>query len=124
MRSAWIALGWVGVIAVSVLSLIPEPPELIGIEEGDKIEHLLVYGSLMFWFAQVYVQRRSRWSVAIRLIAMGVCLEFVQGWTGWRLFSYADMLANTAGVAVGWLIATPRTPNLLSLARAYTLRGH
>ena len=123
MRSAWIALGWAGVIAVIVLSLIPAPPELIEIEEGDKIEHLLAYGSLMFWFAQVYLPVRARWLVAVPLVAMGVGVEFVQGWTGWRLFSYADMLANTAGVAVGWLVATPRTPNLLSLARARTIRS-
>ena len=33
---------------------------------------------------------------------MGVALEFVQGWGGYRLFDIADMVANTLGVLLGW----------------------
>jgi len=39
---------------------------------------------------------------------MGVVIEFVQGATGWRTFDAMDMLANGAGVLIGWvLVATP-----------------
>ena len=33
---------------------------------------------------------------------MGVALEFIQGWTGYRTYDPFDMLANTIGVALGW----------------------
>jgi VanZ family protein len=117
-------MGWAGVVVVIVTSLIPAPPRLIPIEQGDKLEHILAYAGLMFWFAQVYVELRTRWWVAGMLIALGIGLEYLQGWTGWRDFSYADMAADAAGVVFGWSVATPRTPNVLSLARARTLRRH
>ena len=50
---------------------------------------------------------------AIGFIALGIALEFVQRWTGYRSFEVADMAADAAGVAVGWLIAPPRIPNYL-----------
>jgi len=110
------AVGWAGVVGVIILSLIPRPPEVIAIEQGDKAEHVLAYGTVMFWFAQIYVRQRGRVVAAALLVALGVGLEYVQGWTGWREFSYADMAADAVGVAVGWLLAPPRTRNLLTLA--------
>jgi len=112
LRHAWLGVGWCGVVGVIVLSLIPNPPDLVPVEQGDKIEHIAAYGMLMFWFAQVYAARGTRGLIAGLLVALGVALEYVQGWTGWREFSYADMAADATGVALGWLIAT-RTPNLL-----------
>ena len=119
LRAAWIAVGWVGVAAVTVLSLIPAPPELIPLDHGDKVGHLIAYGCLMFWFAQVYLRSRTRWLITVGLVALGIALEHVQGWTGWREFSYADMAADAIGVILGWAAAPERTPNLLSLASGW-----
>lgn len=116
LTRAWIAVGWAGVVGVIVLSLIPSPPELIPVEHGDKAEHVLAYGTLMFWFAQIYVRQPSRMVAAVLLVALGIGLEYVQGWTGWREFSHADMAADAVGVALGWLLAPPRTRNMLTLA--------
>ncbi|MFO1321622.1 MAG: hypothetical protein U1F52_18585 [Burkholderiales bacterium] len=110
LRTAWMAIGWSGVLIVAVMSLVPRPPEL-GIEHGDKVQHLLAYGSLMLWFAQVRVERGARRVTALALVAMGIGLEFAQGMTGYRTYSYADMAANTTGVILGWLAAPPRLPN-------------
>jgi hypothetical protein len=38
---------------------------------------------------------------------MGVFLEFVQGWSGYRHFSYADMGSNALGVGIGLLLGEP-----------------
>jgi VanZ family protein len=122
LRHAWLIVGWCGVIGVIVLSLIPNPPDLVPVEQGDKVEHIVAYGMLMFWFAQVYAALRTRAVIAGLLIALGIALEYVQGWTGWREFSYADMTADAAGVALGWLIAAPRTPNLLGFAGSLLAR--
>jgi VanZ family protein len=122
LRRVWLIVGWSGVAGIIVLSLIPNPPELIPVEQGDKAEHLLAYGMLMFWFAQVYVRQPGRMIAAALLVALGIALEYVQGWTGWREFSYADMAADAVGVGLGWLLATPRTRNLLTLANSLPSR--
>ena len=83
-------------------------PHLVdsGVEQGDKLGHLLAYGILMFWFCVLYRPLRARAFYAVGFIAMGIALEFVQGWLGYRSFEAADMAANAAGVAVGWGIAS------------------
>ncbi len=100
------------------LSFAPQPPAM-DVELGDKIGHLLAYGTLMFWWAQHFVTTRKRFAVATALIALGIAIEFVQGWSGWRAFEYADMVADAAGVLLGGVIAS-LTPNVL-LALAYRI---
>jgi len=89
------------VAAVTGLSLMPDPPEPVEFGHVDKLEHLLAYGVMMGWFAQlVERERQGRWAVG--LVALGVGLEFVQGWSGYRIFDVLDMLANASGVLLGW----------------------
>ena len=110
--AVWLAIGWLLVAAVIVLSLVR-----LGVEmphrQSDKFGHVLAYATLMFWFGQIYSRARTRLFIAIALAIMGVALEIAQGYTGYRSFEYADMAANTTGVVIGWLIAPPRTGNLL-----------
>lgn len=112
LRAAWTAVAWLLVAAIVHLSVTPHPPE-IPLDEGDKYGHLLAYGTVMLWFAQLYVGRR-RWLAAIGLIALGVALEYVQRWTGYRSFDVWDMAADAAGVVIGLAAAPPRLPNVLS----------
>jgi VanZ family protein len=121
LERAWLAVGWLGVVAVVWLSLMPEPPRL-DMVQGDKLQHLAAYGSLMLWFAQVAVARHPRMRAAILLVALGVALEFAQRATGYRTFSYADMAANALGVACGWLLAPPRLPNMLRIVERIAAR--
>ena len=107
MRPVWLALGWGLVAAIVWLSLTPSPPK-VDFEQSDKVGHFLAYGSLMFWFSQLYVARRTRLAYAAAFAAMGVALEFIQGWTGYRDFEVYDMLANGTGVALGWAAALMR----------------
>ncbi|MBI3370982.1 MAG: VanZ family protein [Betaproteobacteria bacterium] len=104
LRKLWLAIGYALVAAIVYLSLTPRPPTL-DIEQGDKLGHLLAYGTLMFWFCQLYAARRSRIAHALAFTAMGVALEYAQRATGYRHFEYLDMLANAAGVALGWAAA-------------------
>jgi glycopeptide antibiotics resistance protein len=66
---------------------------------------LLAYGTLMFWFSQLYVERRARIAYAAGFAAMGVALEFVQGQLGYRTYEVFDMYANGLGVLLGWAAA-------------------
>jgi VanZ family protein len=121
LRRAWIAIGWVGVIAVVVLALIPSPPDLLPADQADKAEHMLAFGSLMFWFAQVYLSLRARLATAGLLMALGVAIEFAQGQTAYRSFEYADMGADCAGIVVGWVLAPPRLANLYAWSERFLL---
>jgi len=104
-RWSWLGLGWIWVIAVFYLSLMPHPPQPMQFWGADKLGHALAYGLLMLWFCQIYRQRQSRLVLAMALVAMGIAIEYLQRETGYRLFEYADILANATGVVVGWVWA-------------------
>jgi VanZ family protein len=104
MRGVYVAVGWLLVAAIIWLSLTPSPPKL-DFEEGDKVGHLLAYGSTMFWFAQLYASRPARIAHAALFVLMGVTLEFIQGALGYRTYEVFDMFANAAGVLLGWAAA-------------------
>ena len=91
------------VATVVWLSLTPAPPR-IDFEQSDKLGHFLAYGTLMFWFSQLY-RKRTRVLYAIAFIAMGIGLEFIQGQLGYRTYEVFDMYANLLGVLLGWAIA-------------------
>jgi len=104
LRALWLALGWGLVAAILWLSLTPSPPK-VDFAQSDKVGHFLAYGGVMFWFAQLYAARGTRLAYAAGFVAMGVALEFIQGWTGYRSFEVYDMLADGIGVALGWVAA-------------------
>jgi VanZ family protein len=104
MRAALLAGGWAYATAIVFLSLTPRPPQ-IDVKYGDKLEHLLAYGLLMFWFCVLYRTRYTRLAYGIGWIALGVALEFAQGATGYRSYEVADMAANSLGVLFGWGIS-------------------
>lgn len=103
-RSWWLAGGWAIVAAITWLSLTPSPPR-IDVAQGDKLGHFLGYGTLMFWFCQLYPGRGMRIAHATGFAAMGVALEFAQGALGHRTFEPYDMAANALGVMLGWALA-------------------
>lgn len=102
LRKPWLMLGWLWVAMLAYLSLTPYPPEPVRFPNADKLEHALAYCLLMLWFSQVYVRRMQRVFAAALLVALGIAMEFLQGMTDYRMFEYADMLANTTGVLLGW----------------------
>jgi VanZ family protein len=105
-------MGWALVLAIVYLSLTPHPIE-IQVEEGDKMGHLLAYGTLMLWFAQLYDTTKARCLLAVGCVALGVGLEFAQIFTDARSFELADMAADAAGAGIGWVLAPPRLFNFL-----------
>jgi VanZ family protein len=90
------------VAAIVWLSLTPSPPPL-DFKAGDKLGHLAAYGVLMFWFCLLYARAGTRLLYGAAFIAMGVGLEVAQGMLGFRTYDVLDMLANSAGVVLGWL---------------------
>ena len=111
LRALWLAIGWGLVATIIWLSVTPKPPDL-GVEHGDKLGHFMAYGSVMFWFCQLYPRYATRIAYGAGFIAMGVALEFVQRRLGYRSFEVADMVADAIGVLLGYTAASV-VPRLL-----------
>ena len=90
---------------------------------GRQVLDVFAYFVLMSWFANLYPGLSVRARFAAGFIALGVVLEFVQLWTGYRSFEVADMTAGALGVAAGWIAAPPRLPNYLSFAERFWRSG-
>ena len=117
IRRFWL-LGGIGILLLLwLLSLIPQPPNF-GLKNEDKLFHMIAYGGTMWWWGQYWPSWRQRLQLAVVFALMGVALEFVQGWTGWRTFDTHDMIANAIGVTLGWALV--QTPAGTLLARLIT----
>ena len=83
------------------LSLTPKPPQPPGFLDWDKGLHLTAYACLMYWYGMSF-DRHWRWPVF--LVGLGIGLEFLQGYGGFRSFDIFDMVANAMGVGVGLMV--------------------
>ena len=88
--------------AVLVLSLWPttEPPSF---HTGwDKTDHLAAFAVLGLLGLPSWPLRR--WRVLLGLLAYGVLIEVLQGFTVYRLGDWRDVVADALGVALAALI--------------------
>lgn len=120
-RPLWQAIGIALVTFVIYQSLTPAPIE-VEVGEGNRLGHLAAYGTLMIWYCQLYTRRSMRLACMIGFALLGIGLEVAQGFTGYRTFDPADMMANAAGTALGWLLAPPRLPNFLLISERFLPR--
>jgi VanZ family protein len=94
------SLGWTitGALAlvIAVLSLMPNPEEIVPVTLWDKLSHFLAYGALAF--------------------ALGRALA-LSGWVKGRLLAAAILLSTAYGALMegAQFFAPPRTPELLDL---------
>ena len=121
VRRLWWAVGWFGVGLVVYLSLMHNPPQL-DVMQGDKLQHAAAYAALMLWFAHLSPRPSRRIIAATLIVGLGIGMEFAQGATDYRAFSYGDMLADAVGVGIGWALAPPRLPDFLALAQRFAAR--
>jgi VanZ family protein len=116
----WQGVGWAMVATVAWLSLTPSPPPPPAFLGWDKAQHFIAYGGLMAWYAMAFA-RHWRWPVF--LVALGVGLEYLQGYGGVRNFDPADMVANTLGVALGLALAASPAGRCLAAFDAWLAGG-
>ena len=105
MRTLGIALGWLIAGSIVWLSVTHRPP-VWHVSNGDKIQHLLAYATLSFWFGLLYPRLGARVLYAAGWVLLGVALEYVQRALGYRTFDINDMAADGLGVALGLAFAT------------------
>ena len=86
------------------LSFLPEPLLSLDFHLSDKLYHVLAYGTVMLWLAQLYPKSRYVW-LACGLITLGVVTEIVQLQLPGREGDGWDIVANSLGAVVGWSLA-------------------
>jgi len=103
-RTLWTLIGYCGIVLLIVLSLSPAPPPLVDFPWIDKFLHVLAYGVLMLWFAQLHPQSRYGW-LACGFVALGILLEVLQSYSGYRSGDLGDVAANSLGTGLSWALA-------------------
>ena len=93
------------VASIVVLSLAPPAP-LPEVTQGfdDKLAHSLIYSVLMAWFA-VAATSHLWVRIALWIFALGAGLECCQVIIPYRTGSIGDVIANSAGILLGAIIA-------------------
>ena len=104
----WFGVAYAALILVAVLSLMPVPETAVNV--SDKVMHFVVYFILSAGFMVLIRHQSNIVKVAIGLVFYGVALEFLQGLTGYRMFEFLDMVANSSGVIVGLMVRVTPAP--------------
>lgn len=89
-------------LAVTTVSLLPAE-KLSGATFNDKIAHFLCYALFALVAAALPLAGKRYFLLCIGLIFFGLGLEGAQSWVPGRESSLLDALANSAGVAAGFV---------------------
>jgi VanZ family protein len=106
-RRMWLSIGVIMVLVITIACLLPAR-ELPAVGLSDKIEHLLAFGAVAFWFGSIVVRRDLHW-VALAVVGFGGLIEVMQSAMGLgREADWLDVLADSLGVLIGViLVLTP-----------------
>jgi len=90
-----------GALLIVYFSLIPvEELPVFGL--WDKVEHALAYGLVAMMGGIGWAGRGGAWTrLAVGLVVLGICLEFLQSLVPGRFTDPGDALANVIGTLVG-----------------------
>lgn len=113
----WRWLAGILVIGIAIGSLMPKMPRL-PFDDENWVMHAFSYGSVMALLARIHIASRGRFALCVALCLTGVTVEYLQRLTGYRSFDPADMVANSIGVMLGWLLSPPRVPSGLPAIEA------
>ncbi|TNF38555.1 MAG: hypothetical protein EP315_01120 [Gammaproteobacteria bacterium] len=108
----WLLSGY-GLIAFIVQQTLTSSPMSVSTQFSDKFLHTVGYFVLMSWFMQIHHRLVMKITWAIFFLLMGVGLEFLQGWSGVRMYEINDMLANGLGVFLALALSFSRFSSLL-----------
>jgi VanZ family protein len=113
-RRMWFVAGLLITAVVVIASLLPAQ-QLPPVDVSDKIEHVIAFLVLAFWFGGVIAHRDFLY-LALALVALGGGIEIAQGLMGLgRQSDLKDLGADTIGIAIGLAIAATPLGNWASL---------
>jgi hypothetical protein len=102
LLSSFRAAGWVCMVALVVLSLVP------GVERPQtglpgQIEHLIAYCGTAAVLGLGYPTAKARFGLVAMLALLAVVLEMTQQWIPGRYSQFIDFAASSAGACLGLL---------------------
>lgn len=104
-RRIWLALGFLGIATMLVLSLAPNVGGA-NFPGADKLEHTAGYVVMTSWFAALF-ERRGYGLLALLMLLLGIGVEFAQAWMSvGRTGDWRDVVANAIGIGLALLIAS------------------
>ncbi len=103
--SLWRRIHWLMLLTVAAAMVLPAPQVDLDVTYADKWVHVLTFGVLGGWAAQLYPPSPALARQGLALFLFGVATEAVQLAIPWRSGDAADLLANTAGLAAGLSLA-------------------
>lgn len=99
---AWLVSG-ILVLGIGLFSaLAPVPSGMPSF--NDKLVHVGGFMAFMLWFGGIFASR-SMPRVALALAAYGLLIELLQGLTTARQAEALDLVADVAGILLGWLLS-------------------
>lgn len=101
VKIAW----FISMILVGYLSLTPYIDIPCPFSGTDKIVHLLGYAWLAILPFFAFAKTGTAFTGAFLMVPLGIGLEFAQRYVPGREFSIPDMMANSAGVVSGIVLA-------------------
>ena len=114
LRPLWFAIGMALVSLVVYLSLTSSPVDTgLNFPYEDKLYHAFAYFVLMAWFGQIYHTTFQRNIFAVLFVVLGLAMEFMQSFDPNRMAEFADMVANTSGVLIGYILTATGFKNAL-----------
>lgn len=102
-RNKYQILFWLCIAATIFASLMPGGGKPL-FQMQDKVGHAAIYGLLFFFCAHAYSNRFPLWLLALVLAGFGLSMELAQSMTSYRQADGWDMLANSTGILLVWLL--------------------
>jgi len=96
------ALWIISIAGVILGSLEPRMELPVGFWNADKLLHCVAYLWLALLSTLIYEGPQKRFLSSIALVFLGISLEIGQMYVPGRMFSLADIGANTTGVFLGF----------------------
>ncbi len=125
LKTFWWAMAWALLAFVFIASLIRLPAPITQLPQGfDKLEHIAAYGSLSFYFGQLFSRFQLHLRYALALFFMGALLELLQGLTSYRSPDLHDLAANSAGVILGLLLCLTPLKGIVAMLDAKLKPAH
>ena len=114
LRPLWFAIGMALILLVVYLSLTSSPVDTgLNFLYQDKLYHAFAYFVLMAWFGQIYHTTFQRNIFAFLFVVLGLAMEYMQSFDPNRMAEFADMVANTTGVLIGYMLTATSFKNAL-----------
>jgi len=91
------------ILGITILSLMP-PKSGVEIPGNDKVNHFIAYAIFSLNAGLLSSSMKKNFLFLPLLVLYGLFMEYCQGFVPGRQPSWLDALANTTGVAIGFLL--------------------